>query len=52
MKRNIYLLTIYISLPLVIFIQFTKFFMLLISSACVTFLSSKPLKIKNIIQDQ
>ena len=39
----------YISLLLAIFIEFTNFFTQLINSECVTILSSKPLKITNII---
>lgn len=44
--------TIYISLPLVIFIEFIKSFTLLINSVWDAILSSKPLKIINIIHDR
>lgn len=44
--------TIYISLPLVIFIEFIKSFTLLINSEWDAVLSSKPLKIINIIHDR
>lgn len=44
--------TIYISLPLVTFIEFIKSFTLLINSEWDAVLSSKPLKIINIIHNR